>query len=70
MEEGLRGADNRLCLRRIQITSSETVLVGRPLTHQGSGNVRSMVLNDALTLIPPDTNIEAGEFVDALWLIT
>jgi len=69
MEEGLRGAGNRLCLRRIQITSSESGLVGRALTHQGSGNVRSMVLNDALTLIPPNTNIEPGEHVNALWLI-
>jgi len=70
MEEALRGAGNRLCLRRIQITSNENGLVGRPLTHQGSGNVRSMVLNDALTLIPPDTDIEVGENVDALWLMT
>ena len=70
MDDKLRGAPNRLCLRRVQITSSGNGLIGRSRTHQGSGNVRSMVLNDALTLIPPNTNIEAGEFVDALWLIT
>ena len=68
MKEGLKGASNRLCLRRIQITATDNGLIGRPLTHQGSGNVRSMVLNDALTLIPPDTNIEAGELVEAMWL--
>ena len=68
MKEGLKGAPNRLCLRRIQITATDNGLIGRPLTHQGSGNVRSMVLNDALTLIPPDTNIEAGELVEAMWL--
>lgn len=69
MEDTLRGAPNRLCLRRIQITPTDNGLIGRTLTHQGSGNVRSMVLNNALTLIPPDVDIAIGESVEAMWLI-
>ena len=69
MENKLKGAPNRLCLRRIQITSTKDGLIGHSLTHQGSGNVRSLVLNNALSLIPPNTDVEVGDFVEALWLI-
>ena len=37
-------------------------------THQGSGNIHSMVAHNGLTLLPPDTDGRAGETVDALWL--
>ncbi|DAC43502.1 MAG TPA: hypothetical protein D7H98_03805, partial [Candidatus Poseidoniales archaeon] len=38
-------------------------------THQGSGNMHSMVAHNGLTLLPPDTDGKAGEVVDALWLV-
>jgi len=69
MEDKLRGAPNRLCLRRIHITPTKDGLIGHSVTHQGSGNVRSLVLNNALSLIPPNTDVEVGDFVEALWLM-
>jgi len=66
--DDVRGAPGKLCLRRIRIEASEDGLVATTHTHQGSGNIHSMVAHNGLTLLPPDTDGKAGEIIDALWL--
>ena len=68
LRNSVKGAEDKLCLRRIRITTEGDELVGSVHTHQGSGNLHSLVAHDGLTLLPPGTDAEAGDFVDALWL--
>ena len=68
MKESLQGVVGKLCLRRISITQEGDILIGSTNTHQGSGNIHSMVSHDGLSLLPPDKNCEKGETIDALWL--
>ncbi len=69
MEEPLKGAPGKLCMRRISIRQDGDSLVGSTSTHQGSGNIHSMVAHNALSLLPPDKNSKEGEIIDALWLV-
>lgn len=66
--DAVRGAPGKLCLRRIRINSDGDQLTASTHTHQGSGNLHSLVAHDALTLLPPDTDAVAGQIIDALWL--
>ena len=66
--DSVRGARGRLCMRRIMIKPAGDGLSASVHTHQGSGNIHSMVAHNGLTLLPPDTDAEAGETIDALWL--
>ena len=68
LTEDIKGAPKKLCMRRIRIEAVEDGLVATTHTHQGSGNIHSMVAHNGLTLLPPDTNAKAGEMIDALWL--
>ncbi len=68
MQEPLRGAPGKLCMRRITIRQEGESLVASTSTHQGSGNIHSMVAHNGLSLLPPDTDCETGETIDALWL--
>jgi molybdopterin molybdotransferase len=68
LSEDIKGAPKKLCMRRIRIEAGEGGLVATTHTHQGSGNIHSMVAHNGLTLLPPDTDGRAGETVDALWL--
>lgn len=68
MEEPLKGAPGKLCMRRISIRQEGDVMVGSTRTHQGSGNIHSMVAHNALSLLPPDTDCDKGETIEALWL--
>ena len=65
--EGIKGAPGKLCMRRIRIETGEDGLTASVHTHQGSGNIHSMVAHNGLTLLPPDTDAEPGDFIDALW---
>ena len=67
LDEDISGAPGKLCLRRIRIRSENGQLMATTHTHQGSGNMHSMVVHNGLTLLPPDTDGIAGEVVDALW---
>jgi len=67
LTEGVKGAPGKLCMRRIRIEAGEDGLIATVLTHQGSGNIHSMVAHNGLTLLPPDTDAEAGDIIDALW---
>ena len=69
LQEDIPGAPGKLCLRRIQIRSENGQLLATTHTHQGSGNMHSMVAHNGLTLLPPDTDGEAGKVIDALWLL-
>ena len=50
------------------IEAGEDGLIATTHTHQGSGNIHSMVAHNGLTLLPPDTDAEAGDIIDALWI--
>ena len=67
LTEGIKGAPGKLCMRRIRIEAGEDGLVATTHTHQGSGNIHSMVAHNGLTLLPPDTDGKAGDIIDALW---
>ena len=67
LETDVSGATGKLCLRRIRIRSEEGELLATTHTHQGSGNIHSMVAHNGLTLLPPDSDAKAGEIIDALW---
>ena len=69
LEEDISGAPSKLCLRRIRIRSENGQLLATTHTHQGSGNMHSMVAHNGLTLLHPGTNGKAGEVIDALWLM-
>ena len=69
LEDDVAGAPGKLCLRRIRIRPEKGQLLATTHTHQGSGNMHSMVVHNGLTLLPPDTDGKAGEAIDALWLI-
>ena len=68
MKEPLKGAPGKLCMRRISIKQEGDNLVASTSTHQGSGNIHSMVAHNGLSLLPPDTSCEKGDTIDALWL--
>ena len=69
MEEPLRGAPGKLCMRRISIRQEGDKLLGSTRTHQGSGNIHSMVAHNGLSLLPPDSDCQDGDTIDALWFI-
>ena len=69
LEEDILGAPRKLCLRRIRIRSENGKLLATTHTHQGSGNMHSMVAHNGLTLLPPDTDGRAGEIIEAIWLL-
>ena len=68
LKNPLRGAPSKICLRRIKISTEGNDLVAESHTHQGSGNLHSMVAHNGLTLLPPDTDGKVGDVIDALWL--
>ena len=67
LSEDIKGAPKKLCMRRIKIEAGEDGLVATTHTHQGSGNIHSMVAHNGLTLLPPDMDGKAGDIIDALW---
>ena len=69
MEESLKGAPGKLCMRRISIRQEGDKLLGSTRTHQGSGNIHSMVAHNGLSLLPPDSDCQEGDTIDALWLL-
>ena len=69
MKDPVKGAPGKACLRRIQISSEGDQLVATTHTHQGSGNIHSMVAHNGVTLLPPDTSAIADDIIDALWLL-
>ena len=64
----VKGAPGKLALKRIHITTVGDELVAGVRTHQGSGNLHSLVAGNGLTLLPAGIDGEPGDFIDALWL--
>ncbi|MEE2758697.1 MAG: molybdopterin molybdotransferase MoeA [Candidatus Thermoplasmatota archaeon] len=67
MLEPVKGAPNKTCFRRIEIVNENGKLVARTHTHQGSGNIHSMVAHNGLTRLPPNTDANIGDRIEALW---
>jgi molybdopterin biosynthesis enzyme len=55
-------------LRRIFVYSQEGELVASVKTHQGSGNLHSMVAANALTFLPPGSTAKCGETISVILL--
>ena len=68
LKNPLKGAPDKVCLRRIKITNENGILKATTKTHQGSGNINSMVVHNGLSLLPPNQDAKTGEIIDALWL--
>jgi len=69
LKSSVKGAPGKVCLRRIKVELEGDLLVASTQTHQGSGNIHSLVAHNGLTLLPPNTNGEVGDIVDALLLL-
>jgi len=67
MKDPVKGAPGKVCLRRIQILTEGDELVATTHTHQGSGNIHSMVAHNGVTYLQPDTNADTGNIIQALW---
>ena len=68
LSEDIKGAPKKICMRRIRIEAGEDGLVATTHTHQGSGNIHSMVAHNGLTILPPDTDGKADQIIEALWI--
>ncbi|MEC7141953.1 MAG: molybdopterin molybdotransferase MoeA [Candidatus Thermoplasmatota archaeon] len=68
LKSKIKGAPDKTVFRRLKI-HSDNELTATTHTHQGSGNINSMVVHDALSILPPDTTGEVGDIIEALWLI-
>ncbi|MBU03933.1 MAG: hypothetical protein CMA58_03005 [Euryarchaeota archaeon] len=68
LENPLKGAPDKVCLRRIKISNKNGTLMATTNTHQGSGNIHSMVIHNGLSLLPPNKDAILGEKIEALWL--
>jgi molybdopterin molybdotransferase len=68
LKSSLKGTPNKTTFRRIKIHSNDEITASTE-THQGSGNIVSMVAHDALSVLPPNIDGEIDELIDALWLI-
>jgi molybdopterin molybdotransferase len=66
--DSVKGAVGKTCLRRIRIVNGEKGLTATTHTHQGSGNIHSMVAHNGVTLLPPNYDANAGEIIEAFWL--
>ena len=67
MKDPVKGAPGKVCFRRILISTDGDELVATTHTHQGSGNIHSMVAHNGVTVLPPDTDADAGDVITALW---
>ena len=67
LRNDVSGAQGKLCMRRIKIISEDEGLFATTHTHQGSGNIHSMVVHNGVTLLPPGKDGKKGEIIDAFW---
>lgn len=62
------GTKRKITLRRIQISEQGDILVAEVPQNQGSGNLRSMVNCNGLTVLPIGVDGKPGDIIDAYWL--
>ena len=63
-----KGTGNKITLRRIQIRGQDDNLVAEVPENQGSGNLRSMIDCNGLTLLQCGIDGKPGDIIDALWM--
>ena len=68
LAESVKSDENFLVLRRIKVDTSGDQLLAYSTGHQGSGNLNSLVLADALTLLEPGHSGEKGTWCNAILL--
>ena len=68
LAESLKTDGKNLILRRIFVDTSGDKILAYSTGYQGSGNLNSLVLADALTLLEPGHSGEKGTWCDALLL--
>jgi molybdopterin biosynthesis enzyme len=68
LAESFKSDENFLVLRRIKVDVSGDQLQAYSTGYQGSGNLNSLVLADALTLLEPGHSGEKGTWCEALLL--
>ena len=66
--EDVKSTTDCYTLRRIHVFSRENELVASVKTHQGSGNLHSMVAANALTYLPPGSSAKSGEVISVIML--
>jgi len=64
--ENIKGTKDSVTLRRIVIENNGSEMVAYTKTHQGSGNLHSMIVANALTMLPPGKSGKKNETIDAL----
>ena len=67
LQDPVRGSYNKITLRRILISTVDDELICSTPVHQGSGNLRSMVICNGMTLLPKGVDGKVGDIIDALW---
>ena len=68
LAESFKSDEKFLVLRRIKVDASGDQLLAYSTGYQGSGNLNSLVLADALTLLEPGHSGEKGTWCDAILL--
>jgi molybdopterin molybdotransferase len=68
MRDPVKGTATKITMRRISITVDADELVGTTPVHQGSGNLRSMIICNGLTFLEPGQSADCGDMINALWL--
>lgn len=67
--DAVKGTKDKLTMRRVHVSDgADGVLEATVKTHQGSGNLHSLVAGNAVTLLEPGQWGEPGDVVDALLL--
>ena len=68
LRDPVKGTKDRLTMRRVLVTMGAEGLEATVKTHQGSGNLHSMVAGNAVTWLPPGMWGEPGDLVECLLL--
>ena len=66
--EDLKAAEDCFTLRRVYVENIEGELLASTKTHQGSGNLHSLVSANALTYLAPGTTAKTGQKIDVILL--
>lgn len=66
--EDLKATEDCFTLRRVYVENIDGELVASTKTHQGSGNLNSLVTSNALTYLPPGSTAKKGEKIDVILL--
>ena len=68
LDQDIKTVPGFITLRRIHLFDNGHEILATTKHHQGSGNIASMALGEALTLLGPNDTGNKGDFCDALIL--